>query len=1202
MVKTRQKIILSIGTALLVCALLWVWFVSPQLLKLPADFSFTADIVSVDDLYNEERKEFSGSQYSKTEYRYETVSAEDDSLVVKNIFDVRTVDDVPIFAVEREYGVDRKTGSHIAGLGDKDRDGYLFAPRHLKEGEPFTYWHINYDGPARMQFVGTEELYGLQVFRYETRYEGVAIDQTENLGFLPEVGETLGIELEPHLELWVEPTTGRLLKYQDDTVAYYYSLATHERLYPWNHFSNTFHEQSVKDNVQKVLTEKIKALIFEWYIPILLVFFGIVFIAISFNVPAYVRRNISLEVARTVAGVFITTLGLLVLIGWAAHIDGLIRIIPSAAPVRPLAALLFVILGLTIALKEFLRGRLSAVLSTVITLIALVQIAGFYGLIDFQIDLLLFRESVTASGVRVPLFTALGFLLLGSALTVSLLAKWQRLRMVEIAAALTLLLSGVALTGNLFKSSEILSYTLFEYVPLLTILLLALASIVVFATFREKQNYTLNAGGNAVMFGMLLASTLLTIFFTASAERALMRDARSEFDTEVNRAEQTLVERVKIYVGVLEGARGLLSASQKVERDEWKAYVDALKIQDNYPGLQGVGYSIFVTPEEREDHISQINAEGFPQYTIRPSGERALYSPTIYIEPFDERNKQAFGFDMFEERTRRSAMEQSRDSDKPKMSGRVTLQQEIDKDVQPGLLIYVAFYENQKAHETLEERRENIVGFAFMPLRVRNFVEGVIGVGGLSNIALRINDGTSVTIENMLYDDFEKKFAVGTSPRFEEFRTIYIAGRPWTLTYLSSPDFGETLYTRILPLVILAVGILISILITLFFYSLISSRERAAQYANVLTKDLREAKAKDEAMLASIGDGFVATDHDGKIMLTNGAFETLLGWSGSEVYGKRLSDVVAMFDARGKEIPESERLITKSLLPETTATTTTTLQYKRKDGTLFPVAVTTAPILLEGSTIGAVEVFRDITHEKEIDKAKTEFVSLASHQLRTPLSTVNWYTEMLLAGDAGSITDEQKKFLEEIYTGNQRMVELVNALLNVSRLELGTFVVEPEPTDIVKLAESVIDEQKPQINALKHRLDVDLVKDLPKISVDPKLFRMVFQNLLSNAVKYTPEGGTITFTIGKDADHVFFTLTDTGLGIPKDQQDKIFSKLFRADNVRESDTDGTGLGLYIVKSVVEQSGGTVTFESPYFVETAKGTAFHVRLPLGKKEG
>ena len=175
------------------------------------------------------------------------------------------------------------------------------------------------------------------------------------------------------------------------------------------------------------------------------------------------------------------------------------------------------------------------------------------------------------------------------------------------------------------------------------------------------------------------------------------------------------------------------------------------------------------------------------------------------------------------------------------------------------------------------------------------------------------------------------------------------------------------------------------------------------------------------------------------------------------------------------------------------------------------------------------------------------------------------------------------------------MVELVNALLDVSSLELGTFVIEPMSTDICKLARNVIHEQKPQIEARKIQFRFSCYKEKSMMRADPKLLRMVMQNLLSNSVKYTPIGGKVALSITlADKKHIQIEVSDTGYGIPRKQHGKIFTKLFRADNVREKDTDGTGLGLYIVKSVVEQSGGKIWFESPH---ENRGTSFYVTLPI-----
>lgn len=357
---------------------------------------------------------------------------------------------------------------------------------------------------------------------------------------------------------------------------------------------------------------------------------------------------------------------------------------------------------------------------------------------------------------------------------------------------------------------------------------------------------------------------------------------------------------------------------------------------------------------------------------------------------------------------------------------------------------------------------------------------------------------------------------------------------------------------------------------------------------------------KIDTIIESIGDGVFVVDPYGKIILFNKSATDISGYKKDEVVGKHYHDILKFYH-------EDDNIDASEFIEESIKTGSTTsmspdtiLVTKTKER--VPVADSAAPFLNNSNKInGCVIVFRDVTKERRIDKAKTEFVSLASHQLRTPLSAINWYAEMLTDGDAGKLSDEQLKYVKEIYDGNQRMVALVNSLLNVSRLELGIFAVDPEPIVFVDISKSVISELVPQIKTKKLVIEEDYQKSIPVIDADPKLVRIIFQNLLSNAVKYTPEKGTVGIKVSIDEKNINIEIYDTGYGIPKSQQDQIFTKLFRADNVREKDTEGTGLGLYLVKSIVENAEGKVWFKSA----ENKGTHFFVTLPLTgmkKKEG
>jgi PAS domain S-box-containing protein len=358
---------------------------------------------------------------------------------------------------------------------------------------------------------------------------------------------------------------------------------------------------------------------------------------------------------------------------------------------------------------------------------------------------------------------------------------------------------------------------------------------------------------------------------------------------------------------------------------------------------------------------------------------------------------------------------------------------------------------------------------------------------------------------------------------------------------------------------------------------------KAERIALLQQEELRKFKlAADSAY-----DHIVITDPDGIVLYANDAASRITGFTPKEILGTKAGKKWSLpmphifYEKMWRTIKTQKRVFTGEL------------QNKRKSGEVYDALASISPIL---NAYGDVEYFlgieRDITRVKQVDRAKTEFVSLASHQLRTPLSAINWYTEMLLNGDAGKVNAEQKEYLNEVYHGSQRMVALVNALLNVSRIDLGTFAIEPQPTKIQEIATIALKELKSQIEEKHIRMVSTVAKDIPVLPLDPKLALIILQNLLSNAVKYTPPKGMVTLRVFLDAKCLTIEVQDTGYGIAKQDQPRMFQKLFRADNVREKVPDGTGLGLYIVKSILQQSGGKISFTS----ELNKGTTFRAILP------
>ena len=360
-------------------------------------------------------------------------------------------------------------------------------------------------------------------------------------------------------------------------------------------------------------------------------------------------------------------------------------------------------------------------------------------------------------------------------------------------------------------------------------------------------------------------------------------------------------------------------------------------------------------------------------------------------------------------------------------------------------------------------------------------------------------------------------------------------------------------------------------------------------------------EAKEKATLTGIGEGVVVTDLQGKILVFNHAAEQMTNWTASEVVGRFWFETVPAMDEKGHLILRIDRDMYKALT--TGKKVFAESIYLQKGSKKITVAVTATPIILKDRIIGAVEVFRDIGHEKEVDRMKTEFISLASHQLRTPLSAVKWFCEMLLNGDAGELNPEQKEYAKNVSDSNERMISLVNSLLNISRIESGRIIIDPKPTNMNKLISEVITEIKVKSDAKKQQIIVSVHSNLPLINIDPQLIREVYVNLLTNASKYTPPGGEISVFISKKGDELISQVSDNGYGIPKKDCDKIFQKFYRGENIIKIETEGNGLGLYLAKAIVESSGGKIWFSSSggsalggESIEK-KGTSFYFSLPL-----
>jgi len=370
----------------------------------------------------------------------------------------------------------------------------------------------------------------------------------------------------------------------------------------------------------------------------------------------------------------------------------------------------------------------------------------------------------------------------------------------------------------------------------------------------------------------LAVGLVLTIVASLEVKKAIEQDAVDEIAFTSEQVTLKIRERLDAYALTLKGGAGIFAASNAVNRSEWQAYVEKLRAQDSLPGVQGIGFSLVIPPQQLAAHIARIRAEGFPDYTVRPAGERALYTSIIYLEPFRDRNLRAFGFDMFSEPVRRAAMEQACDSGAPALSGKVELVQETGTEVQAGTLMYVPVYRNGAQTDSVEQRRAALIGWSYSPYRMKDLLEGILTNWDdhkTKRVHLQIYTGLEVKADSLLYDN-HPTFTHKIDQLLHQQRTIDFNGQHWLLIF--QPSEGVVPISYVSAWVTLVGGIVLSSLLFGLMFALARTQVRAREIADNLSEELR----KSERFLRSTIDGLSAhitvLDDQGGIILTNQAY------------------------------------------------------------------------------------------------------------------------------------------------------------------------------------------------------------------------------------------------------------------------------------------------------------------------------------------
>lgn len=581
---------------------------------------------------------------------------------------------------------------------------------------------------------------------------------------------------------------------------------------------------------------------------------------------------------------------------------------------------------------------------------------------------------------------------------------------------------------------------------------------------QESDKNSIIASWAIVLIGFLISS--LVTYFVAKKNRA---EDELKFEYETNNLIRRIQNRISQYEGALIQTRAFIMNTDSVSRKQLRNYIKDTEIFRRYPGLQGIGYSVMVSPGEVANHVKELRKD-FPEYKIWPEYKRDIYSSIVVIEPFDWRNIRAIGYDMYQEPIRKRAMNEARDSNSVIMSERIVLVQEIETEQLPGLNFYLPVYKKDAPIDTPEQRQKNLVAFIYSPFRTPELFKAIF-----SDLEMRVDievfEGNITTPEKLLYN-FDKEYG-NVNFRMEETKSLNILGRNLVMHFTPLKNFDPS-YSHWKLIGVMLLGGLLTY--GFFLIYLITRRQ------------LRTARIVAE---------------------------------------------------------EKETLLAK---------------------------------------------------EKEHVSARDDFLSIASHELKTPLTSLKLQAQVMKRAidrkDPTVFSPEKVTHLiSQIDNQTTRLTRLVDDMLDISRIRTGRLKMIKEEVELNSVVKDVVERLTPQFMAA--------IGEAPSIECGREIighwdkFRLeqVLMNLLTNAIRYGNDK-PVKIKVVRTNEEACIYVTDQGIGIAPENITKIFERFERA-GMSASEVSGMGLGLFITNQIVKAHGGSITVDST----PGKGSTFIVVLPL-----
>ncbi|WP_338845571.1 CHASE domain-containing protein [Massilia sp. W12] len=696
---------------------------------------------------------------------------------------------------------------------------------------------------------------------------------------------------------------------------------------------------------------------------------------------------------------------------------------------------------------------------------------------------------------------------------------------------------------------------------------------------------------------------LVTQGIAWSVAQEAEQNAARQFELHAQEVISKLSARMHQHEQILTGGAALFEADKEnLERHEWHDYIARLELGQHLPGILGVGFARYVPGSGIAAFQAKVQAEGFPDFQVRPPGVRAAYAPIEFLEPMSGRNLAAFGYDLYSEPVRRRALELATDSGETTITGKVRLVQENQGKVQAGFLMCIPVYKKKPAPHNPEQRRAALTGFVYSPYRMEDMMAGTFNQE-LNLLDLRIYDGAQDAPEALMFDSahFHAPEQHLSAPHALK-RTMRHFGHAWTLHLQSRPAFAQSTHSQ-MPSFIRITGVSIGMLTFMLISSLVFQQQRAQELAQQMTADIRASEAllraseeRFELAVKGSSDGIWDWSIASNTLYYSPRLHAMLGSSPQD-----LEQGYAFFASRvhPEDLPKVEAAINAHLEENTPYNLEFRMRAAPNGEYQWFNARGIAARDAQGKAVRMAGSLTDISERLRVEKMKSEFISTINHELRTPLTAINGVLGLMAGNAVAPLPDKLRSMVEVAQRNCQRLSSLVNDLLDLEKLMAGKFSFDLQCQELAPLIQQALESTDSYGAQYQVRFTFTTTAHAAYAEVDAQRLHQVLLNLLSNAAKFSPPGSTVEVRLQPGAPaHWRIEVCDQGSGIAPEFQQRIFEKFSQADASATRQRGGTGLGLAITRELVQGMRGHIGFHS----SPNQGSVFYFELPASQPAG